>query len=162
MKRHELMFALAVETALDSPFDMAHGAVLVRSGTVLSTASNGLGTNRLSPLCPSTHAEIATLARWFGGRITQRFEKSSQVFRCPPLSDPSKSNSHLSRGRVSQPEERRPGRRGRLSYRTTSTPVSTPCLKHSKQKPKEGGMVRLWTAQEKGHTQSKAENSRWV
>src|ERR1700738_3492847 len=75
MKKHESMFAVAAETAANSIFHMAHGAVLVRSGVILASASNQLGGNRLSPTCPSTHAEIATLARFFGGSVKQCFEK---------------------------------------------------------------------------------------
>ena len=86
------MFALAAETATNSPFHFAHGAVLVRSGVVLATASNHLGGNRLSPSCPSTHAEIATLARFFGGNVKQCFEKPSKDFYSNMENQQHKSN----------------------------------------------------------------------
>src|SRR5271170_2911626 len=79
MKKHESMFALAADAAVNSPFRMAHGAVLVRSGVVLASACNDLGGNRLSPSCPSTHAEIATLARFLGGNVKQCFEKPAKA-----------------------------------------------------------------------------------
>ena len=93
MKKHESMFAIAAETATNSPFHFAHGAVLVRSGVVLATASNHLGGNRLSPSCPSTHAEIATLARFFGGSVKQCFEKPSKDFHFMEKQQQQKSTS---------------------------------------------------------------------
>src|SRR5271168_935971 len=112
MRKHESMFALAAESATNSPFRMAHGAVLVRSGVVLSTASNHLGGNRLSPSCPSTHAEIATLARFLGGTVKQCFEKPAKALsffeqqRKSSGVDPPESKQRVSRyskSRVPQP-----------------------------------------------------------
>jgi hypothetical protein len=105
MKKHESMFGLAAETAANSPFHMAHGAVLVRSGVVLATASNHLGGNKLSPACPSTHAEVATLARFFGGSVKQCFEKSSEALygvekrRCKSGFDPPMPSQRVTRQR---------------------------------------------------------------
>lgn len=82
MKKHESMLALAADAAAHSPYRLAHGAVLVRSSTVLASGSNRHGGNRLSPSCPSTHAEIDALSQFFGGNIKQCFEKPSQALFC--------------------------------------------------------------------------------
>jgi len=79
MKKHESMLALAADAAAHSPYRLAHGAVLVHSGTVLASGNNHYGGNRLSPSCPSTHAEMAVLCAFFGGTVKQCFEKPSKA-----------------------------------------------------------------------------------
>ena len=159
MKKHESMLALAAETATTSPFRLAHGAVLVRSGAVQATASNNLGGNRLSPSCPSTHAEIATLARFFGGSVKQCFEKPSKDFyfnmekeqrqqqQHKSTFDPSEPKQRVSRSsKQRQQQHQRRRRRGGLSYTTfVSRPES--CVKRVKQKDafgKKDGSPVLW------------------
>ncbi len=146
------MFALAAETATNSPFRFAHGAVLVRSGAVLATASNHLGGNRLSPSCPSTHAEIATLARFFGGSVKQCFEKPSKDFysmekrqqQQKSTFDPSESKQRGSRPSKQRKQQRQ--RHGGLSYTAfVSRPES--CVKLVKRKDRLGkkdGSCVLW------------------
>jgi Cytidine and deoxycytidylate deaminase zinc-binding region len=79
MKKHETMLALAADAAAHSPYRLAHGAVLVHSGTVLASGNNHYGGNRLSPSCPSTHAEMAALCTFFGGTVKQCFEKPAKT-----------------------------------------------------------------------------------
>jgi hypothetical protein len=148
MKKHESMFALAAEAATNSPFHFAHGAVLVRSGVVLATASNRLGGNRLSPSCPSTHAEIATLALFFGGSVKQCFEKPSKDFysnmekqqQHKSTFDPSGSNQRVSR-HSKQRQQRR--RLGGLSY-ITSVSLPESCVKRVERNDAHGKKDRLY------------------
>ena len=133
MKKHESIFAMAAETAANSPFHMAHGAVLVHSGVVLSTAHNHLGGNRLSPSCPSTHAEIASLARFFGGSVKQCFEKPHQDLlrldekRYKSGFDPGREASQRVSGRPRQRQQRVP--RLRCLGATTIDPWPETCFK---------------------------------
>lgn len=171
------MFALATESATNSPFHMAHGAVLVRSGVVLSTASNYLGGNRLSPSCPSTHAEIATLARFLGGTVKQCFEKPAKAlsfFEQQRKSfgfDPPQSKRRVSRSsksRVLQPSRHQhwpsvsaeaSGGRGGGSSVVTLFAGPESGVKCSKRKGtgkgKETGKVVLWHQEDERYTQGK-------
>jgi hypothetical protein len=147
MKKHESMLTLAAETATNSPFNMAHGAVLVRSGVILATANNHFGGNRLSPSCPSTHAEIATLARFFGGAVKQCFEKPSEAlfdidqerrlgFKPP---DP--------RQRVSRASKQHQQRQRRQFVKSPCARGSESCVKCSKRKRTGGQKAKsyvLW------------------
>ena len=159
MRKHESMFALAAESATNSPFRMAHGAVLVRSGVVLSTASNHLGGNRLSPSCPSTHAEIATLARFFGGTVKQCFEKPAKALssldkqRQSSGFDPPESKSRVSRGsksRLPRPsrQQRRPGGGSGGGWSVADlfagSDSRVKCAKRKGKGGKEAGQGVLW------------------
>jgi hypothetical protein len=147
MKKHESMFALAAETATNSPFHMAHGAVLVRSGVVLATANNHLGGNRLSPSCPSTHAEIATLARFFGGAVKQCFEKPSEALFCIDKERQSGSEPPDPGQRVSRRSKQRVQQRRQFTVSTYARKPDS-CVKCSKRKgrggTKERGTHVLW------------------
>jgi len=145
------MFALAAESATNSPFRMAHGAVLVRSGVVLSTASNRLGGNRLSPSCPSTHAEIATLARFFGGTVKQCFEKPAKALSSLDKQrksgfDPPESKSWVSRASKSRvPRQRRPGGGGwSVATLFAGFESGVKCTKRKGKGGKEAGEGVLW------------------
>src|SRR5437773_2183810 len=107
MKKHESIFHFAAETAAKSPFRKAHGAVLVRSGVVLATSSNKLGGNRLSPSCPSTHAEIAALARFIGGNVKQCFEKPAKELYAANQQFKSGFDPPESKQRVQRPQRQR-------------------------------------------------------
>lgn len=155
MKKHESMLTLAAETATNSPFHMAHGAVLVRSNVILSTAHNHLGGNRLSPSCPSTHAEIATLAHFFGGAVKQCFEKPSEALHCV---DKQRRGSETpdSGQRVSRGSKRRQQRRPLIASRgfiSTYPQGRESCVKCSKRKDKSGQKPRsyiLWLQENEG------------
>ena len=156
MKKHESMLALAAETATNSLFHMAHGAVLVRSGVVLATASNHLGGNRLSPNCPSTHAEIATLARWFGGSVKQCFEKPSNakfsLEKSPESAfDPPESLRRVSGG-SKQRQQRTIGRPASSSPRCLTLAERTgsyvKCAKRKDKGRKKTRSFRIWNKED--------------
>jgi hypothetical protein len=162
MRKHETMLALATETATNSPFRMAHGAVLVRSGVVLAKACNHLGGNRLSPSCPSTHAEIATLARFFGGNVKQCFEKPSEEFYSSKQRqsnfDPFESERRASRSseqhKQQQPDARQCG--GLPVCSTLQAESGVRCSKRKDTSDQEDHWsLVLWNEEDKGHTQSK-------
>ena len=151
------MFAVAAETAANSIFHMAHGAVLVRSGVILATASNQLGGNRLSPTCPSTHAEIATLARFFGGSVKQCFEKPTEALFCIDKQRPKAGlDPPERRQRVSRPPRQHQQRiRGGWTG-PTFVPRPESCVKRAE--PRDTGSqkaeaVRLWHQEDTGRSQ---------
>ena len=163
MRKHESMFALAADTATNSPFRMAHGAVLVRSGDVLATASNHLGGNRLSPSCPSTHAEIATLARFFGGNVKQCFEKPAKELSVIDKQrqsgfDPPESKQRVSRASKQQHQQKDLGGRRCGGYNTTCVPRPGSYVRCAKQKDQGGKKDQsfvLWHKEDKRYSQGK-------
>lgn len=138
------MFNLAAETATKSPFHMAHGAVLVRKGVVLSTSSNYYGSNRLSPKCPSTHAEIATLARFLGGNVKKSFEEPSKALITFEMQR--KAVAREAKGQtlqVSRPHlQRYPPCQGGPPNRLAITSAPESCIQRAKRKGQGGEEAR--------------------